>query len=143
LLNVPQIAVIGVAFYVGINKTREKPVITQALSLPVAEKRVLLVDDVSDTGQSLKLATQQVLSQNVKELKTATLYIKPTSTFTPDFFEKETCSWIIFPWDAKETIQKIKAQNSSQLKVEVAKAVKAGLSEALVKKFLALQDGAS
>ena len=51
---------IKVEFYVGIGKTVEKPVITQPLIQDIARKKVLVVDDVSDTGKSLKVALDHV-----------------------------------------------------------------------------------
>jgi uncharacterized protein len=139
LLEIKEIATLKIEFYTGINQTANQPTITQDLSAPVAAKRVLIVDDISDTGKSLKLATEHTLKQNPKEVKTATIYAKPTSTFLPDFFIKQTGSWVIFPWDAKETIRKIlQNQNSKRaLNQEIAKIIKSGLPKALAEKYLA------
>ena len=138
LLEVQNLASIRVEFYVGINKTREQPIITQSLSASVTAKKVLIVDDISDTGKSLKLVTEQILTQGAKEAQTATIYAKPASTFTPDYFEKQTCSWVIFPWDAKETLRKIfqKQNGKRALNKEIAQVIKAGLPKPLAEKLL-------
>ena len=138
LLEVQNLASIRVEFYVGINKTREQPIITQSLSAPVTAKKVLIVDDISDTGKSLKLVTEHILTQGAKAAQTATIYAKPASTFTPDYFEKQTCSWVIFPWDAKETLRKIfqKQNGKRALNKEIAQVIKAGLPKPLAEKLL-------
>jgi uncharacterized protein len=138
LLEVQDLATIRVEFYIGINKTREQPIITQSLSVSVTAKKVLIVDDISDTGKSLKLVTEHILTQGAKEAKTATIYAKPASTFTPDYFEKQTSSWVIFPWDAKETIRKIfqNQKGKRALNKEIAQVIKAGLPKRLAEKLL-------
>ncbi|MBS7618965.1 phosphoribosyltransferase, partial [Candidatus Bathyarchaeota archaeon] len=52
-LNNPNITSIKVEFYLDIGKTKDEPTITQDIQVPVNEKKVLLVDDVADTGKSL------------------------------------------------------------------------------------------
>jgi uncharacterized protein len=75
LLDVPCLATVGVEFYVGVAATRNEPVLTQRVSVDVTDKKVLLVDDVADTGRSLQLARAHVLQQGAKELSESPLYI--------------------------------------------------------------------
>jgi hypoxanthine phosphoribosyltransferase len=93
---------IKIEFYVGLAKTTRKPVITQPLSQDIGSKRVLVVDDVSDTGESLKVALDHMLEKGAAGVKTVTVYYKPHSTFKPDFFADSTSDWIIFPWERLE-----------------------------------------
>lgn len=93
---------IKIEFYVGIGKTARKPVVTQPLSEDIAGKRVLVVDDVSDTGESLKVAVDHMVEKGASGVKTVTVYYKPHSTFKPDFFADSTPDWIIFPWERLE-----------------------------------------
>jgi hypoxanthine phosphoribosyltransferase len=97
-----------------------------------------LVDDVSDTGKSLQLAKNHLQQQDAKEIKTATLYAKPQTITKPDYCEKQTSHWIVFPWDAKETVRKIiqKQEGKRATSKEIAKLVKAGLPKQLAEKFL-------
>ena len=99
---------------------------------------MLLVDDIADSGRSLKLAKTHLQEQGANEIKTATLYKKPQSITTPDFYEKQTTNWVVFPWDTKETLRKIiqKQQGKRALNQEVAKLVKAGLPKQLAEKLL-------
>ncbi len=107
LLGNPYTANIKIEFYVSIKETSETPVITQPLSTSVDRKRTLVVDDVADTGKSLRIARLHVLKQGAREVKTSTLYYKPWSVIKPDYYVEETSAWIIFPWEVKETIVKL------------------------------------
>lgn len=129
LLETPQLATIDVEFYLGINQTRLKPELKQPLSASVNYKKILLVDDIADTGKSLQLAKSHLQDKDPLEIKIATLYLKPQSITKPDFYEKQTSNWVIFPWDTKETIRKIiqKQTGKRQANQEIAKLVKTGL----------------
>ena len=93
---------IKIEFYVGLGQTARKPVITQPISEDIAGKKALVVDDVADTGESLKVALDHVAAKGASSAKTVTVFYKPHSTFKPDFFAEETSDWIIFPWERLE-----------------------------------------
>jgi len=129
---------VGVEFYVGVAETLKAPVLTQSVSVPVAGKRVLVVDDVADSGESLKLVEAHVLQQDAKEVLIATVYFKPWSVVKPDYYAQESTCWVVFPWELKETIRKIveKCRGRAEVDVAVAKLVKAGLPKHLAARFL-------
>jgi hypoxanthine phosphoribosyltransferase len=138
LLEIPDLATIGVEFYLGVAETRNAPVLTQRVSAGVEGKKALLVDDVADTGKSLQLAKEHILQQGATEVRIATVYRKPFSIIKPDYYEKETRRWVVFPWETKETIRKIveKHRDKTAVNLETAKLVKAGLPKQLVEEFL-------
>ena len=138
LLGIPELATVGVEFYLGVAETRNEPVLTHGVSAVVEGKKALLVDDVTDTGKSLQLAREHLRQQGVTEVQIATVYYKPLSVITPDYYEKETRLWVVFPWDAKETVRKIMEKRREQraVNVDVAKLVKAGLPKQLVEEVL-------
>jgi hypoxanthine phosphoribosyltransferase len=84
-------------------------------------KRVLIADDVTDTGDSLKLVADYVSSLGVADVKTATLHHKTSSSFVPDFYAElmSDWKWVVYPWsiheDIKELSEKIFAQEESGL----------------------------
>jgi hypoxanthine phosphoribosyltransferase len=129
---------LGVEFYVGVAETLSEPVLTQRVSADVQDKKALLVDDVTDTGKSLQLAKEHPQQQGVRELRIATLYRKPFSVTRPDYCEKKTRCWVVFPWDFKETIRNIlrKHQDKCVINVEVEKLVTAGLPKKRIEEFL-------
>ncbi len=138
VLETPELAIIQIEYYVSIAQTRQEPILKRSLHTQITDKKALLVDDVSDTGKSLQLAKNHLQQQGAKEIKTATLYAKPQTITKPDYCEKQTSHWIVFPWDAKETVRKIiqKQEGKRATNKEIAKLVKAGLPKQLAEKFL-------
>jgi len=138
LLDNPHLANIKVEFYVDIDQTKEVPVITQPVSVSVKDKRLLIVDDITDSGQSFRLVWE-TLAQEAAEVKTVTLYHKPWSCFTPDIYARETEAWVIFPWEFRETTKKLGKrlleEGKSMIEVE-ATLVDIGLKATLVRRFI-------
>ena len=113
-LQIAQVASIGIKFYSGINQRLKQPQIYQEIPISVENERVLLFDDVADTGESLIFAKQYLIDRGVKQISTATLFYKPHSKIIPDFHAATTDSWIIFPYDAVETIKVFSAKWAKQ-----------------------------
>jgi hypoxanthine phosphoribosyltransferase len=139
LLDNPNLASVKAEFYLGVAETKGEPILTQPVSTTVTNKKVLIVDEVADTGKSLKLIKEHIIKEGAAEVKIATVYYKPWSIIIPDYYERETRCWIVFPWEIKETVQKIVKkcrEKRKTVEVEVDKLVKAGLSAELVRRFL-------
>lgn len=107
LLENANTASIRIEFYLAPGVTAKKPVISQAIMVPVKGANVLVVDDVADTGESLKVAVEHLDVCGAKSIMTATLYYKPQSIFKPDCFIVETDQWIIFPWERLESTRRL------------------------------------
>jgi hypoxanthine phosphoribosyltransferase len=139
LLEIPDLATVRVEFYLDIAKTRNEPFLTQGVSAVVEGKKTLIVDDVADTGKSLQLAREHILQRGATEVRIATMYRKPSSLIKPDYYEKETHCWVVFPWETKGTIRKIaeKHRDKNRIDIENAKLdTKAGLPKQLIEVFL-------
>ncbi len=102
IMEVHDIGILGVSFYKGIGKTAESPRITQELTMDVKGKRILIVDDVADTGKSLLVAKDYLMRKGAKEIKVATLHFKPRSEFKPDYYAETTSAWVVYPWESHE-----------------------------------------
>jgi len=107
LLENQNLANMKVVFYKDIGVRNKTPVITQPVTTDVSGKRVLVVDDVSDSGQSLKLVANHIRKKGAKEVRVCTLYFKPQSIFKPDYYAKTTTKWVIFPWERLEAVKLI------------------------------------
>lgn len=105
LLAIDQVASIGVKFYDGINSRLPEPEIYQELPISVRGERVILFDDVADSGESLIFVRDHLLSSGVEQVVTATLMYKQKSKIKPDFFGSTTEAWIIFPHEQRESIE--------------------------------------
>ncbi|MEW5997135.1 MAG: phosphoribosyltransferase [Candidatus Micrarchaeota archaeon] len=107
ILGISGLYVIRVSFYTGVGRAAAAPEILQPLPSRLGGKRVLLVDDVSDTGKSLAVAKRHVQEMGAAEVRVATLHFKPRSEFRPDFFVEETDAWIVYPWERHEAAKEL------------------------------------
>jgi hypothetical protein len=100
-LGVKNCGSMNVEFYTGVDERLDVPVVLPpTLDLvDVRGLRVLVADDVADTGHTLRLV-REVLVQHVAEARTAVLFCKPRSVVVPDYTWRETDRWVVFPWSA-------------------------------------------
>lgn len=106
-LAVKKISIIQTEMYTGINEKSATPIVTQPLSQEITDERVLVVDDLADTGETLLFISQYLSAQGPKDIKMATLLRKPWTKVSPDFYVKDSDAWVIFPWEIRETIQTV------------------------------------
>ena len=66
-------------------------------TLNVSTERLLIVDDIVDTGETLKLVCQAV-DDHANEIKVAALYIRSNQKHTADWYWKVEDEWVVFPW---------------------------------------------
>ncbi|WP_460519129.1 phosphoribosyltransferase [Humibacter antri] len=104
-LGVKSCGALNVEFYTGIGEVLDAPtVLPPELDLEfLAGRRVLLVDDVADSGRTLALAVELLRDQGA-EVRSATIYTKPGSIAMPDYSWRETGLWIDFPWSWKGSV---------------------------------------
>jgi hypoxanthine phosphoribosyltransferase len=105
-LELFDLAVMKVEHYHSLHKERTATV-RYPLTAVVADRRVLLVDDVSDTGDTFRIAVDHLLSRGKPEiLKTAVLQHKRVSGYQPDYFAGEVIAWrwLIYPWAVIEDV---------------------------------------
>ncbi len=109
-LGVKNCCVINVEYYTDIDERLEVPVILPpALNLvDLTAARVLVVDDVADTGETLKLVADQVATY-VADVRTAVLFEKPRSIVQCDYVWARTRRWIDFPWSAPGAVGEVRS----------------------------------
>jgi uncharacterized protein len=104
-LGVKNMATLNVEFYTGVDERLEEPLILP----PVPDltllrmERLLVVDDVADTGRTLALA-RDFCAEHVDDVRTAVLYEKPQSVVRADFVWRRTDMWINFPWSTPTAV---------------------------------------
>ncbi len=141
LLQNQNLANLKVVFYKDIGVRNRRPVITQPVTSEVSGKRVLVVDDVADSGFSLKVVSNHLKRRGAKEIRVCTLYMKPQSVFTPDFYARKTRKWVIFPWERLEAVRLIrrKVEDGNDSVSAVVRELKdSGMSSHLVRQLLRL-----
>lgn len=104
-LDVKNCAAINVEFYTGIGERMDVPVVLPPTPplVDLAGLKVLLADDVADSGETLALVTDLV-RPHVADLRSAVLYKKPRSVVDPDYYWAHTEKWISFPWSAEPPV---------------------------------------
>lgn len=76
---------------------RPHPAIFGAAPAEVRAKRVLIVDETCDSGDTLRLAVGAIVSAGAREVRTAVGF--KTGNYDPDFHALATQSTIVLPWD--------------------------------------------
>jgi uncharacterized protein len=110
-LGVKSCGSINVELYTGVDETLPEPLV-----LPphldgdsLAGRRVLLADDVSQSGLTLRLAVE-ILTRMGADVRTACFYTKPRTVFVPDWSWRDTDRWIVFPWSAEPPVTGARAE---------------------------------
>ena len=88
--------------YVDINR-RETPRVLSTITEDVADKDVLIVDDLVDEGTTMSFAVDFIRNRySPRSIETSALFIKPWSKFVPDYYLRAVSEWVIFPWELCE-----------------------------------------
>ena len=75
-----------------------KPQLSGEMPRELKGRRVLIVDDVAASGDTLELASALARKVGARDVKTAVMVARPEG-FSPDFCALSTQSFIVFPWD--------------------------------------------
>lgn len=104
-LGVKTCGALNVEFYTGVDTRLPEPIVLPPLldDVSLDGKRVLIVDDVSDSGHTLALVIGLVRASGA-EVRTAVLYTKPRTVQEADYTWRRTDRWINFPWSVLEPV---------------------------------------
>ena len=101
-LDVKMLGSLNVEFYTGVESRLDEPIVLPPTldRESLAGKRILLADDVADSGRTLALVLQ-LLQAGGGEVRTVCLYTKPGTVHEPYYTWKRTDRWIMFPWSSQ------------------------------------------
>jgi hypoxanthine phosphoribosyltransferase len=104
-LGVKNLHVMNVEFYTGVDERLDIPMILPPVPdlVDFADFKVLIADDVADTGATLELV-KEFCAGKVAEVRCAVLYEKPRSTVQCEYVWRRTDRWITFPWSAEDPV---------------------------------------
>jgi hypothetical protein len=111
-LGNPNLTELKVEHYRGTEKLAAAR-IRYPLRADLTGQRVLVVDDVTDTGDSFSVVLEHIHSRGEpSELRTLVLHHKSISPFVPDYFAERVSSWrwIIYPWAVVEDLSALVAK---------------------------------
>lgn len=105
-LHIKDLTTIKVEHWGMVATPTEKAVIKFPLYVDIKDKRVLLVDDITDTGDTLRVSLEHLKRFKPKEIRTAVLIHKIISAFQPDYYVRKITQWrwVIFPWHVWEDL---------------------------------------
>jgi hypoxanthine phosphoribosyltransferase len=97
---------LNVEFYTDIEQTLPDPIVLAPLldTAAIKDRRLLVVDDVADSGRTLALV-MNLVALHTPHARSAVLYTKPRTIVQPDYSWRRTNLWITFPWSAQPAIQ--------------------------------------
>lgn len=121
-LGTNKISSVQLSFYQGINDTKKEPQIIQPLTAKVSGLKVLIFEDIVDTGATLEFALSYLRDHGVESVETASLVVKPHSSIQPQFIGVTEKAWVIFPYEARETIEELWGKWKDEHGVEGTKA---------------------
>jgi hypoxanthine phosphoribosyltransferase len=104
-LGVKNTFTMNVEYYTGVDTRLEMPMLLPPVPdlVDFSDTRVLIADDVADTGATLALV-KEFCTGKVAEARCAVLYEKPQSSIRCEYVWRRTDSWITFPWSAEEPV---------------------------------------
>ncbi|MFE2844451.1 phosphoribosyltransferase [Streptomyces scopuliridis] len=104
-LDCKNIHLVNVEFYTGVGTTLAMPVMLAPVPNVVdfSNKKVLIADDVADTGKTLKLVHDFCID-HVAEVCSAVIYEKSQSLVKCEYVWKRTDDWINFPWSVEAPV---------------------------------------
>jgi hypoxanthine phosphoribosyltransferase len=89
------------------------------LNVDLNGKKVLVVDDITDTGESMRVTIDYLKSLKPSEVRTAALQHITSAKFKPDYIGEEIkWRWVIFPWNFTEDMCNIVPKVCARLKVD-------------------------
>jgi len=91
-------------------KKLEKLEILDWPSKSMEGKNVLIVDDISDTGETLSQLKEWLASQKVAGFKIACLHAKAKTDVKPDFYSRELDGWVCSPWNRREDMKMLECR---------------------------------
>jgi len=100
-LGITDLLSIKVEHWVETGRHIEEAVLRYPFSYDLRGKRVLVVDDICDTGESVIVAKSEVEKRGPKEVKVAVMqWISPIAKVKPDYFAEEIkeWEWQLYPW---------------------------------------------
>ncbi|WP_136192095.1 MULTISPECIES: phosphoribosyltransferase [Actinomyces] len=113
-IGIKAMGAVNVEFYTGVGQTLEEPVVLPPLmdASDLPGKKVLVVDDVADSGKTLKMVMELLQHRGLDlggetvavDARSAVIYRKPHSILKPDYCWRVTDKWINFPWSVLPVI---------------------------------------
>ena len=100
-MGITDLISLKVEHWLQTGKTKDEATIRYPLTANLKGKRLLVIDDITDTGKSLITSTEYLRAFDPEAIRVATMQYIPQSKFKPDYFadEVKVWTWFIYPWN--------------------------------------------
>ncbi|MDL2123653.1 MAG: hypothetical protein LWX51_11345 [Deltaproteobacteria bacterium] len=92
----------------GVYRAEKGVVLVPLNDFNLKGKRVLVVDDVLDSGQSIKTALNEIHKQRPADVKLAVMQKKTYSQIEPDYCVETRTNWLFYPWMSLRELEEMK-----------------------------------
>lgn len=112
-LDLKDVRHVNVEYYTDVGQTLPEPVVVGDVPhlADLAGRRVLVADDVADSGATLRFV--RTLLPADADVRVAVLYTKPSSSYPPELAWRSTDRWIRFPWIQVPPVRVVQQGRSS------------------------------
>ncbi len=77
---------------------RSRPVLSQRIKRSLKGLKILVVDEMTVSGETLNLVSKYLKTKHPRQVKYAVLYQQPWSKFKPDYCARTITAWPLYPW---------------------------------------------
>ena len=122
-LDIMALTSIKIELYHSGSKKSEQAVIKYPLCTSIKGQKILLVDDVNDSGETLEIALNHLKTFKPAEIRTAVMHQKLSTHCCIDYYAKKVIKWrwLIYPWAVHEDINGFLQEMTPRMKtIEVA-----------------------
>ena len=100
-LGITDLVSLKVEHWLETGKTKDEATIKYPLVTSMSGKKLLVVDDITDTGKSLITSIDHLKKLNPDEIKISVMQYITKSTREPDYYAEEVTEWFwfIYPWN--------------------------------------------
>lgn len=147
-LNIKTLTAVQIRHYESGGKEKEEVTVTDPVDIDLNGKNVLIVDDVNDSGKTLKAAYEHVSALGPDMVKIAVLHEKQNTSHNADYTGSvlSDWKWLIYQWAVTEDIIEF-LKKDDMLKVNEEEAIQhlekkydLNITEDLFKKVMAMKD---
>lgn len=107
------------------SETRTPTGLSSDMPKELARRRVLVVDDICSSGDSLEIAVRLAKAVGAAKVKTAALVTRPNGA-VPDFTAFTTDAFFVFPWDYQAVVEDARFETRQTPKAAKGKKPKGG-----------------
>lgn len=100
-LGITDLISLKVEHWLETGKTKDEATIRYPITTSMTGKKLLVIDDITDTGESLIKSTEHLKKLNPQEIRTGVMQYVPASKYKPNYYAEEVTDWFwfIYPWN--------------------------------------------